>query len=278
MAWVNWAKCENGEVPNSLTVVIGTFGQKELRLNPAAAAAFLAWDAEFFGRTGIHIRFSETGRDIATQDYLYDGWVNRRPGFFPAAKPKTSTHGEWTAGDVLSSVYSARMELHDILVETGHNHGWSWELVGEPSREPWHFNFIGDPLSLTVAQFNARHTQGEDDMSAQDVADIKTAVTAAAADTVQKLKPSATIAGRTADGGIAIFGADFVEDGIAEPARLGKRGRRIFRSADEYGTFKTICDTINANGGEAPVLPTFDKVVFLDENGWATFNSFYQEP
>jgi hypothetical protein len=159
MSWVNWANCANGEVPDSLTVVVGTFGQKELRLNPAAAAAYWAWDAEYFARTGIHIEFSETDRNIATQEYLYDGWVKRKPGFYMAAKPHYSTHGEDTAGDVRSSVYSDRQELHDILVETGDNHGWSWDYVGKGSGEPWHFNFIGDPLSMTVAQYNSKYAE-----------------------------------------------------------------------------------------------------------------------
>ncbi|RFA14550.1 hypothetical protein B7R21_06285 [Subtercola boreus] len=197
-----------------------------------------------------------------------------RYGTPSAATVGTSAHGDWIVGAIDCNTND--MAARDRVFR-------KYGLIRNINSETWHYANIGNPTvtipTLQEAIDMAAETDPkEDEMSAQDVADIKTAVDDAAADTVQKLKPSATIAGRTADGGIAIFGSDFVEDGIAEPARLGKRGRRIFRSADEYGTFKTICDTINAKGGDAPVLPTFDKVVFLDENGWASFNSFYQEP
>lgn len=280
MGYVQWAQADNGDIPAWKMVDVDGNGNL---LNPAAAAFFHAWDADYFAITGVHITISEGFRNIAEQERLYALYLSGRGNL--AAVPHTSSHGMGLAVDVNSWVYgnSSGTTKHNALVESGLRHGWSWYTVGKPSGEPWHFNYTGDPTLVSVADYNARFGGGSTpiakdwfDMASQ--ADLDSSVDKGTARIIAALKPSATIAGRTADGGIGIFGADFVEDGVSDPSRLGKRGRRIFRNVTEYGTFKRICDTINQNGGDAPVLPEFDKVVFLDEPGWAAFNAFYQEP
>jgi hypothetical protein len=271
MAVVAWAGgVQNGAIPASMLVSIGTYDGDQMLLNPAAAAAYEQWAAEWKRQEGSDLITDEANRSLARQQYLYNGYKAGLPGFYVAAIPGTSTHGEALAVDILSTCYSKDIDQHQRLVDMGLKYGWSWYTVGKPSGESWHFNYINNPLAIPA--------QAKDWFDMADKADLDASTDAAANKVIDALKPGAPLARRAADGSIGIFGADFVEDGVAEPARLGKRGRRIFKSIDEYATFKSICDTINANSGDAPVLPTIDKVVSLDETGWAAFNEFYQEP
>lgn len=153
MGYVQWAEADNGDIP--VWKMVDVDGQKHL-LNPSAAAFFHAWDDDFYNLTGTHITISEAFRDIKRQEYLYDGWNRRLAGFFMAAVPHTSSHGMAVAVDVNSWVYGSDEHKHDLLVESGLRHGWSWYTVGKPSGEPWHFNYTGDLTSISVQDYNNR--------------------------------------------------------------------------------------------------------------------------
>lgn len=160
MGFVTWANADNGDIPTWKMVDLDG---DDHYLNPAAAAFFWAWDADFFALTGVHITISEAFRDIARQEDLYNEYL-AGTGFM-AAVPHTSSHGMGLAVDVNSWVYGndGGTSLHATLVDSGHRHGWSWELVGKPSGEAWHFNYTGDPTLITVEQYNEQHNPKEED-------------------------------------------------------------------------------------------------------------------
>lgn len=64
------------------------------RVEISVAAAFDAMAAEFKRTWGLDLIVSSGTRTRAEQQYLWDGWINRRPGFNLAAKPGFSNHEE----------------------------------------------------------------------------------------------------------------------------------------------------------------------------------------
>lgn len=139
VAWAGGAG--NGQIPANLMVDVGG----GMLLNPAAAGEFYAWAADYKATTGRTLSISEAYRNLAMQEYYWNLYQSGRGNV--AAVPGTSSHGQGLAVDVNSGVYdgSAGTTLHQQLVDAGHRHNWSWELVGKPSGEAWHFNYVGDP-------------------------------------------------------------------------------------------------------------------------------------
>lgn len=64
------------------------------RVEVSVATAFDAMAAEFRRVFGLDLIVSSGTRTRAEQAYLWDGWINRRPGFNLAAKPGFSNHEE----------------------------------------------------------------------------------------------------------------------------------------------------------------------------------------
>lgn len=167
MSRISWAPAyENGTPPAGQVMEIAP-GQL---LNTEAALQWFALAAAFKAAFGIDLTTSEAGRSYARQVYLYNGYINGEPGFYPAAPPGNSTHGEFVAVDINSWVYGNRAgtERHNWLVANAPKYGWSWELVGRPSGEPWHFNYVFGLRSI-IAGGNAATIItltfiGEDDM------------------------------------------------------------------------------------------------------------------
>jgi hypothetical protein len=159
MGFVTWANANNGDIP--LWKMVDLTGNQDF-LNPAAAAFFWAWDADFYSLTGTHITISEAFRNITKQEYYANAYAAYQryrnggpwaPVAYPAAIPHTSSHGMGLAVDVNSWVYGSDEHKHDLLVDSGMRHGWSWYEVGKPSGEPWHFNFTGDPTLISVQDY-----------------------------------------------------------------------------------------------------------------------------
>jgi hypothetical protein len=149
MAVVAWAGgVQNGAIPASMLASIGTYDGDEMLLNPAAAAAYEQWAADWKQQEGSDLITDEANRSLARQQYLYNGYKAGLPGFYVAAIPGTSTHGEALAVDILSTCYSKDIDQHQRLVDMGLKYGWSWYTVGKPSGESWHFNYINDPLAI----------------------------------------------------------------------------------------------------------------------------------
>ena len=139
-------------------------------LDAPAAASLRRVDAAL----GHPLRITEAGRTRARQEYLYDGWVRRLPGFNYAAAPGTSPHERGDAFD------SDEAQRHLTLLA---EHGWSRPLTFEP----WHFLYRAsqDRHRTDPAPSGAATTQ-EDDMTpdqaaqlaqlAQDVAWLKSRI------------------------------------------------------------------------------------------------------
>lgn len=81
-------------------------------------------------------------RTPAEQQYLYDGWVRRLPGFNFALPPSKSKHVQGVALDMI--VTSA---AHKWMLTHAAAYGWTRTALPQ---EPWHWEFTG--LTPTTAE------------------------------------------------------------------------------------------------------------------------------
>jgi D-alanyl-D-alanine carboxypeptidase len=118
----------NGQLPGNMLISVG----QGLFLQREAAESFNAMRAQVRRRTGYTIMLNAGYRTLAKQQALYDGWLDRRPGFNLAAFPGTSNHG-WGLAIDLQDWPSARPPLDRF----GAPFGWSKTWSDAPS-EGWH--------------------------------------------------------------------------------------------------------------------------------------------
>ena len=129
-----WGGYANGKVPyDALVLVRGAW------LEPTAAYWAEIMSLVFNARFGKHLRYSEGFRDYDRQVYLYNGWINRLPGFFNAAYPGGSIHGWALAIDV--DLTGMTREQINWLHVNGPQFGFNWETTGRPTGEDWHLDF-----------------------------------------------------------------------------------------------------------------------------------------
>lgn len=92
-------------------------------------------------RDGVDLKLVSGFRTMAEQRHLYDGWVNRRPGFNLAARPGYSEHQNGTALDLNTSGPSDSRgsgKVYNWLEKNGRKFGferipaehWHWEFKG----------------------------------------------------------------------------------------------------------------------------------------------------
>lgn len=142
MGVIPWAtQFQNGDVAAKALMLDLDGGGNFLQ--PSAAVSFRQFAAAFRAEFGVDLTISEAFRDLPTQERYYD--LYRRGIGNPAAIPGTSSHGQGLAVDINSWVYGngSNTTRHQWLVNNAPRFGWSWELVGKPSGEPWHFNYVG---------------------------------------------------------------------------------------------------------------------------------------
>jgi hypothetical protein len=142
MGAIPWAaQFQNGDVAAKKLMI--DFDGEGHFLQPSAARSLQAFAHEFELAFGAEFTISEAFRDIPTQQRLYDLWRTGKGNV--AAVPGTSSHGQGLAVDINSWVYGSSQytDRHRWLRENAPRFGWSWELVGKPSGEPWHFNYVG---------------------------------------------------------------------------------------------------------------------------------------
>lgn len=125
----SWGGYSNGQIPSSALVDVGG-GE---RLEPNAAAAFLAMNAAYKAATGSDIPITDSYRDYAGQVACRaaKGDLCARPGF--------SNHG-W--GKALDLGAAAR----PWVTVNGPRFGWilpAWAQPGGSKPEPWHFEYVG---------------------------------------------------------------------------------------------------------------------------------------
>jgi hypothetical protein len=176
MGVIPWAsQYQNGDVA-AKALMLDFDGDGDY-LQPSAAKSLRLFANEFEATFGIDFTISEAFRDIPTQERLYD--LYRRGIGNPAAVPGTSSHGQGLAVDINSWVYGAGGTIrHQWLVDNAPRFGWSWELVGKPSGEPWHFNYVGGWDDWITVKFTPDKTpeQLEEEEIMANIADLITAI------------------------------------------------------------------------------------------------------
>lgn len=139
------AEYANGEIPLSalVYVAVSTDGLGEQYLLEGAAVSFEAMNAAFQQAVGHPLTMAEAYRDLARQQYLYDGWIAKEPGFNKAAYPGTSIHGFGLAVDFSGGVNSYGTPEKDWMNANGPTFGWQPKGDGFSPLEPWHFEYDG---------------------------------------------------------------------------------------------------------------------------------------
>jgi hypothetical protein len=131
--------------------VLGGVGQ-ELFLRKDAAESYNALRTHVQKQTGYVLTLNAAYRSLAKQQFLYDGYVNRRPGFNLAAHPGTSNHG-WGMAIDLRDPWTARTHVDRYGAAFGWAKAWSdapgenWHICFKP--EVWQRNRaqLGDPFA-----------------------------------------------------------------------------------------------------------------------------------
>ena len=120
--------------PPNTTIVQGT-----LFLSDNTAKVFFQLRDNVHRIAGFHIRITEpwgAGRTIEQQRYLYQGWINRRPGFNMAAPPGSSNHeAPYTAFDLVNwrqNIPVIEREARALGLRRDPSEGWHWNYMGAP--------------------------------------------------------------------------------------------------------------------------------------------------
>ena len=125
----------NGDSRNADGTALGV----QLRREAAGALVMLAFYYE--QRFGTKLTASEGMRGIEMQNFYWDRYQNKRPGWTVAAYPGTSQHGWGLAVDFAGRIQSAATVEHAWLAAHAPLFGWEW--TGRNFGEPWHFDYTG---------------------------------------------------------------------------------------------------------------------------------------
>jgi hypothetical protein len=135
----------NGKIPVSeLTYVAeSTNNLGKQYLLASAATAYIALGKAYQAALNKPMTMAEGYRDYARQEYLYQGYIQQKPGFNKAAYPGTSIHGLGRAVDFSGGVNSYGTPEKAWMNANGPTFGWQPVGDGFDSREPWHFEYDG---------------------------------------------------------------------------------------------------------------------------------------
>lgn len=123
------------------------------RVEVHVAADFQRMNDEFHSATGYWLRINSGTRTRAEQEYLYNGWINRLPGFNLAAKPGSSNHEESgpigpraldlsdTGAD--AGVMTIGSHRSNVLVSIAPRHNFTNAGHFFNPREGWHYEWTG---------------------------------------------------------------------------------------------------------------------------------------
>ncbi len=110
-------------------------------LEPNAAAAFIALDAQFLARFGRDIGVTDAYRDLAEQIRL----KALKPNL--AATPGKSNHGWGLAVDLGTGIDVFGTDQHDWMRQNAARFDWhhpAWAQQGGSRPEPWHWEYRGN--------------------------------------------------------------------------------------------------------------------------------------
>ena len=128
------------------------------RVAVGTAARFKRLAAAFQAETRCSLHVSSGTRTRAEQAYLYDGWINRRPGFNLAAPPGTSNHEEsGPIGPRALDVYDSGRDAgvtrvgttrSNVLARLAPQYGFAMAGLTFSPQEAWHIeDTTADPFS-----------------------------------------------------------------------------------------------------------------------------------
>lgn len=131
-----WNGYQNGQIPTSAMRLV-----RDEWFEPEAARHLEQLETAFGGVWGYPAIILEGYRSLATQQALYQHWIDRDPGYNLAAYPGTSNHGYGRAADFAShiDVYgSPQKKWMDANAPT-----YGWHPTGNKfkPREAWHFDY-----------------------------------------------------------------------------------------------------------------------------------------
>ena len=112
-------------------------GRGQYGLTVPAAQSFNQMSSAYQRAWGSPLTVNSGGRTREEQAYLYEGWINRRPGFNLAAPPGGSLHESGIAVDIGGPITSSSTKQHAWLRANAAQYGWYW--VGSNFGEPWHW-------------------------------------------------------------------------------------------------------------------------------------------
>ena len=84
---------------------------------------------------------------ITTQEYLYNGWIAKKPGFNLAAAPGKSNHGNGIALDLTTGSRKKR-SLNSSVYKWLVTNSWKFGFVRAVKSEEWHFEYKPDKAKL----------------------------------------------------------------------------------------------------------------------------------
>ncbi|MBF4549219.1 M15 family metallopeptidase [Pseudoclavibacter sp. VKM Ac-2888] len=151
-------------------------------LRAEAAGALDAFAFYFEKEFGYRPDAAEGMRNLDRQNFYYDRFVNKRPGWTVAAVPGTSNHGWGLAVDFGGNLNVSFTEEHAWAAKTAPLFGWVW--TGKDFGEPWHFDYLGVNVSAKQAtEYIARGKLGgmiqDDGFTDQDRATLYALTTGA---------------------------------------------------------------------------------------------------
>lgn len=129
----------NGQIPVTALCELKSAPGKYLRGD--AAYAFEQMSLAYTKAFKVPIAVTDAYRDLATQERLYR---EKGPGW--AAVPGTSNHGWATAVDLGGGINTFGTAQRTWMVRNAPKFGWTspaWAQPGQPTPEPWHWEFTG---------------------------------------------------------------------------------------------------------------------------------------
>lgn len=113
------------------------------QLEATAATHWNQLEEAYKAKWGAYLSVTSALRTYAEQERLYNGWINRLPGFYLAAKPGTSLHEKGLSVDVAAPANVDGHPQHEWLETEGPKFGFKWTGKNFSPREPWHFDYVG---------------------------------------------------------------------------------------------------------------------------------------
>lgn len=130
------AAWDQGKFLKQITLIQIVGADSQLKFISADIARFYLDLVKAAEKDGVLLPLKSGFRTYAKQEYLYNGWVKRLPGFNLAARPGFSNHQDGQAYDFAISGYEGNPR-YDWLKKNGPRFGF----VRTVNKEPWHWEY-----------------------------------------------------------------------------------------------------------------------------------------